>query len=240
MKTVDRNVCGSSSGTFAVSFFDHSLSQDMQHCLWTGWLQLDGGQRFLSHRTEPSRQTHTAHGSDASSHVSPLARSRPSYRQPARDMRQIENMIKLEKVQFRMWLNNCVKLAEVFCCNIWHNVLDPHIQIALSLCYNILAGLRNCTFAGPAALLCDGVRTWSKGAGLALTMNCPIGAGTWSTVVSWVVETLSVSVGLLFVHTIRWRSWGNISGKNQLHASTIQLPNWCCVWSSKAKKQTQQ
>lgn len=66
-------------------FFNHSPSQDMQHCLWTGWLQLEGGQRFLSHRTEPSRQTHTAHGSDVSSHVSPLARSWPSYRQPANE-----------------------------------------------------------------------------------------------------------------------------------------------------------
>lgn len=84
-------------GKLLLQFFNRSPSQDMQHCLWTGWLQLEGGQRFLSHRTEPSRQTHTAHGSDASSHVSPLARSRPSYRQPAREMRHIENTIRLKK-----------------------------------------------------------------------------------------------------------------------------------------------
>ncbi|TNN63904.1 hypothetical protein EYF80_025898 [Liparis tanakae] len=46
-------------------------------------MEVAGGQSFLSQRTEPSRQTHTAHGSDASAQVSPCARSRPSYTQPA-------------------------------------------------------------------------------------------------------------------------------------------------------------
>lgn len=56
----------------------NSPSQDMQHCLCTGCLQLEGGQGFRSHRTEPSRQTQAAHGSEETFQVSPSARSRPS------------------------------------------------------------------------------------------------------------------------------------------------------------------
>lgn len=56
----------------------------MQHCRCTGCLQLEGGQCFLSHRTEPSRQMQATHVSEESSHISPFARSRPSWRQPTR------------------------------------------------------------------------------------------------------------------------------------------------------------
>lgn len=191
----------------------HSPSQDMQHCLWTEWLQLDGGHRFLSQRTEPSRQTHTLHGSDASSHDSPLASSRLSNRQPASKVEHIETWSNDHRYSlFCDW----TVMSEVFCCN-GYCVLDPNLK---TLCYSMLVSWKDlsiCTFTGPAALLCDGVRTWSKDAGLALTVNRPIGAGTWLTAVSRMVETLSVSVWLLFIQTVQWRSWRNISGKNQLY-----------------------
>lgn len=67
---------------------------------------------------------------------------------------------------------------------------------------NVGRTLGNCTFTGLAALLPDWVRARCEGAGLALTADHPIGADACSTVVSWVVETLSVSVGLLFKHTV--------------------------------------
>ncbi len=150
-------------------FFNHSPSQDMQHCLWTGCLQLEDGQRFLSHRTEPSRQTHTAHGSDASSQVSPLARSRPSYRQPAREMRRIENMIRLKKSAASYVTEELRQ-----CCR-GGLLLQWMTQCASAILKTVLSlswqDFRNCTFAGPTALLCDGVGTCSKGAGLALTVN---------------------------------------------------------------------
>lgn len=69
--------------TILAGFSSNSPSQDMQHCLCTGCLQLAGGQRFLSQRTEPSRHAQVEQGSEGSSHVSPLARSPPSCRQPA-------------------------------------------------------------------------------------------------------------------------------------------------------------
>lgn len=64
----------------------------------------------------------------------------------------------------------------------------------------------SCTFTGTAALLRDWVRARGEGAGLVLTVNCPISTGTQSTVVRRVVETLRVSVGALFIHTVGWRS----------------------------------
>lgn len=67
---------------------------------------------------------------------------------------------------------------------------------------NVGRTLRNRTFTGLAALLCDWVRARREAALLALTADHPIGADTRSTVVSWVVETLGVSVGLSLKHTV--------------------------------------
>lgn len=47
------------------------------------------------------------------------------------------------------------------------------------------------------------MRACGERAGFALTLDRPIGAGTGSTGVSGVVETLGVPVGSLFVHAVR-------------------------------------
>lgn len=49
--------------------------------------------------------------------------------------------------------------------------------------------------------------TCLKGAGFALTVDNTICTSARLTAISGVVEALTVSVGLFFKHTVRWRSW---------------------------------